>query len=139
MHHQLLLAKGLACWLPEDKWLPSLRFCLASILLGFGVYGFTVGVWRSPAMGACVAIKLPLLVFLTLGLNAVLNTILGLLLGSGLGLRQTILCQLMSFAVAGLVLGSIAPVTLLMALDVPGPEDAAAGTSHAFSWFFTPR
>ena len=34
--------------------------------VGFGVYGLTVGWWRSPVMGTYVAVKMPLLIALTL-------------------------------------------------------------------------
>ena len=58
--------------------------------LGFAIYGFTVGYWRSPLMGAYVGIKMPLLIACTLGCNGLLNGLLGLLLGSNLGFRQSL-------------------------------------------------
>ena len=72
-------------------------------------------------MGGYVAVKLPLLVALTLGCNGLLNGLLGLLLGTGLGFRQSLLALLSSFALAALILGSLAPVTFFLAWNAPSP------------------
>jgi hypothetical protein len=100
-------------------------------LLGFAVYGFTVGFWRSPLMGVYVAVKMPLLIALTLGCNGMLNGLLGILLGSGLGFRQSLHALLSAFAISGLILGSVAPVTFFMAVNLPEPETAQAATAHS--------
>jgi hypothetical protein len=60
-----------------------------------------------------------------------LNGLLGLLLGSGLGFRQSLLALLSSFALAALILGSLAPVTLLMAWNAPPPDSPGAGAAHS--------
>ncbi len=99
--------------------------------LGFGVYGLTVGCWRSPLMGVFVAVKMPLLIALTLGCNGLLNGLLGLLLGSGLGFKQSLHALLSGFAITGLILGSVAPVTYFIALNVPAHDSAQAVTSHS--------
>jgi hypothetical protein len=109
----------------------NLVICLATIVLGFGSYGLTVGLWRAPTMGFYVALKMPALIFITLACNGLLNGMLALLLGSGLGFRQSILAQLLSFSVAALILGSLAPVLLFMALNAPSPDAPNAGTAHA--------
>jgi hypothetical protein len=98
-------------------------------------YGFTVGFWRSAEMGAYVAVKMPLLIACTLGCNGLLNGMLGLLLG-GLGFRQSLLALLSSFATAGLILGSLAPVTLMMALQFSDPESPQAVSAHAAHQLF---
>lgn len=98
---------------------------------GLAVYGFTVGFWRDPLMGGYVALKLPLLVALTLGCNGLLNGLLGLLLGTGLGFRQSLLALLTSFALAAVILGSLAPVTFLLAWNAPPPDAPGAGNAHA--------
>lgn len=99
--------------------------------LGFGVYGFTVGFWRSPVMGGYVALKMPLLIALTLGCNGLLNGLLGLLLGSGLGFKQSLHALLSGFAITGLILGSVAPVAFFIALNMPAHDSAQAATSHS--------
>ncbi len=82
-------------------------------------------------MACYVAIKIPLLVALTLLANGLLNGLLGILLGSELGFKQSWLALLSAFALAGLILGSLAPVTLLMAWNAPPPDSDAASQSHA--------
>jgi hypothetical protein len=98
---------------------------------GLAAYGFTVGFWRDPVMGAYVAVKLPLLIVLTLVCNGLLNGLLGLLLGTGLGFRQSLLALLTAFALAGVILGSLAPVTLLLAWNAPPPDSPGAQNAHA--------
>lgn len=98
---------------------------------GFGVYGFTMGYWRSPLMGCYVAVKMPLLIALTLACNGLLNGLLGLLLGSGLGFKQSLHALLSGFAITGLILASVAPVTFFLAFNVPGPDSQNAATSHS--------
>jgi hypothetical protein len=121
---------------PPADWLdaPSRRRVAGVALAaaaGLALYGFTVGYWRSPVMGVFVAVKMPLLVALTLGCNGLLNGLLGLLLGSGLGFRQSLLALLSSFALAALILGSLAPVTLLMAWNAPPPDSPGAAAAHS--------
>lgn len=98
--------------------------------LALAAYGFTAGCWRAPLMGAYVALKMPLLVAGTLGCNGMLNGLLGLLLG-GLGFRQSLLALLSAFAVSALILGSLSPVTLMLALDAPPPHSKDAAAAHS--------
>ncbi len=98
---------------------------------GLALYGYSVGCWRDPLMGGYVAVKMPLLVALTLVCNGLLNGLLGSLLGSGLGFRQSLLALLTAFALAGVILGSLAPVTLLLAWNAPAPDSPVAGNAHA--------
>lgn len=121
---------------PDTRWLDDLSSRKAGTVAlaaccGLMLYGFTVGFWRSPVMGLYVAVKLPLLVGLTLLCNGLLNGLLGMLLGSGLGFRQSLFALLSSFALAALVLGSLAPVTFLLAWNAPPPTSPAAEISHA--------
>lgn len=121
---------------PDTGWLdaPTPRR-VAEVALaafaGLALYGFSVGYWRDPLMGFYVAMKLPLLVALTLVCNGLLNGLLGQLLGTGLGFRQSLLALLTAFAVAGVILGSLAPVTLLLAWNAPPPDSADAQSAHA--------
>ncbi|MEJ6644623.1 MAG: hypothetical protein QNL33_15345 [Akkermansiaceae bacterium] len=122
---------------PEDlrAWIDhpdasKLRLCIFTIITGFGIYGLTTGLWRAPLMGVYVAIKMPGLIFITLICNGLLNGMLGLLLGSGLGFRQSLMAQLVSFSIAAMVLGAIAPVTFFMALNAPAADAPNAGSAH---------
>jgi hypothetical protein len=106
--------------------------CVTAIVAGCGAYGFTLGLWRAPLMGGYVAAKLPLLIFLTLLTNGLLNGMLSQLFGSGLGFRQTMLAMLMSFAAFSLITGALSPVALMMVLDAPSPgEPGAQGAYRA--------
>jgi hypothetical protein len=98
--------------------------------LCLAAYGFSTGFWRSPEMGLYVAIKMPLLVACTLGCNGILNGLLGVLLG-GLGFRESLLALLSAFASSALILGSLAPVTLMLALNAPAPDSPEAMSAHA--------
>lgn len=98
---------------------------------GFAIYGMTVGWWRSPLMGMYVAVKMPLLIAMTLGCNGLLNGLLGVLTGSGLGFRQSLHALLSAFAISGLILGSVAPVTLFLALILPGADSAGGPMAHS--------
>ena len=121
---------------PDDGWLDApdsgraLWVALAAIA-GMALYGFTVGFWRAPMMGVFVAVKLPLLIALTLVCNGLLNGLLGMLLGTGLGFRQSLFALLAAFALAGVILGSLAPVTLLLAWNAPPPDSPGARNAHA--------
>lgn len=103
----------------------------AVALLSFGLYGLTVGFWRSPLMGVFVAVKMPLLIALTLACNGLLNGLLGLLMGSGLGFKQSLHALLSAFAISGIILGSVAPVTFFLALNVPTAQSAEAAMAHS--------
>ncbi len=100
-------------------------------VLGFALYGFTVGYWRSPWMGVFVAVKMPMLIALTLGCNCLLNGLLGILLGSGLGFRQSLHALLSAFAISALILGAVAPITLFLAVNVPSADSAQAASTHS--------
>lgn len=121
---------------PAADWLDfptSKRVIVVALtaFVGLAVYGFSVGYWRDPLMGAYVAVKLPLLILLTLVCNGLLNGLLALLLGTGLGFRQSLLALLSSFALAALILGSLAPVTFFLAWNAPSARSPSAATAHS--------
>lgn len=121
---------------PDSDWLdnPSsqqVAWTAMTACAGLAIYGFTVGFWRDPLLGGYVAVKLPLLIALTLGCNGLLNGLLGLLLGTGLGFRQSLLALLTSFSLAALILGSLAPVTFFLALNAPSPAAPNAKSAHS--------
>lgn len=122
--------EDLRSWI-NDPGVKRMRLCIITIVLACGFYGMTVGIWRAPKMGLYVAIKMPALILLTLACNGFLNGMLGLLLGSGLGFKQSLTAQLMSFTIASLVLGAIAPATFFMALNAPAPDAENAASAHS--------
>jgi hypothetical protein len=121
---------------PEDlhRWLirpgnRSIVLCVLVAFLGSGLYGFTVGLWRAPLQAFYTALKFPLLIALTCAGNALLNGMLAQLLGSGLSFRQTSRAILMSFALTGLILGALAPVSLFVFYNTPPLQSHATGHS----------
>ena len=111
-------AEQLSNWLAAPDIGAFVRY-LAIILIGSGVYGFTLGIWRAPLQSFYTAIKFPLLIFLTCAGNAVVNGMLAQILGSGLSFRQTSLAILMSFAIAAIILGGLSPITLFISVNAP--------------------
>jgi hypothetical protein len=105
--------------------------CSLVVLIGSGLYGFTVGLWHAPRQALYTAIKFPLLIFLTCAGNAVLNGMLAQMLGSGLSFRQTSLAILMSCAVTSLILGALAPVSLFVLYNTPPLDSNATLLGHS--------
>jgi hypothetical protein len=123
-------AGRLATWLAAPD--ASALLCdVALILAGSGIYGFTLGIWRAPLQSLYTAIKFPMLIFLTCAGNAVVNGMLAQILGSGLSFRQTSLAILMSFAIASLILGGFAPITLFIWYNAPPLESKNAILGHS--------
>src|SRR5687767_2612935 len=113
----LYLCRGdsvrIARWLEErdGRWTAT---CVLTIVAGCALYGGAVGLWRAPLQAVYTAVKMPLLIFLTCGGNALLNGLFAQVLGSGLSFRQTSLAILMSFTIASLVLAALTPIALFL-------------------------
>ena len=125
-------ADEISDWLAE----PGIRWgatCGLVILVGSGLYGFTVGLWRAPLQSFYTALKFPLLIFLTCAGNAVLNGMLAQLLGSGLTFRQTSQAILMSFAITSLILGALSPVSLFVLYNTPPLNSSATVLGHSIT------
>jgi hypothetical protein len=119
-------------WLVE----PGIRWtatCALVVLLGSGLYGFTVGLWRAPLQSFYTALKFPLLIFLTGAGNALLNGMLAQLLGSGLSFRQTSLAILMSFALTALILGALSPISLFILYNTPALTSGGTLLGHSIT------
>lgn len=136
----VILCRGdserIAPWLDErePRWLLT---CVLTIAAGCALYGGAVGLWRAPLQAAYTAVKMPLLIFLTCGGNALLNGLLAQVLGSGLSFRQTSLAILMSFTIVALVLAALSPVALFICLNTPEPTSAARDTGHSITLLCT--
>jgi len=125
-------ANEIASWFDER----SLRWplaCAATIACGCALYGAAVGLWRGPLQALYTGVKMPLLIFLTCGGNALLNGLLAQVLGSGLSFRETWLAILMSFTIASLMLAALSPVVLFICLNSPPLESAASGSGHSIT------
>ncbi len=128
------LAKGdlptLSRWLTASGSESRLLFCVLTIWGGVGIYGASVGLWRSPLMALYIGVKLPCIIFLTLFINGLINGMIAQILATGLSFGQTLRAMLMSFAAFALIVGSLSPVTLGMAIDLPGPGAPGAAEAH---------
>jgi len=135
MSHDLrALCRGdrtlLANWL-EGNTRKSLIFCIPAILIGCGAYGYTMGLWQGWEMASYVSIKLPMVIFATLLINGVINGMLAIALGSGIGFKQSIQFLLAGFALMSIILLSLSPITFYLALQAPAPSDPGAKDWHS--------
>jgi hypothetical protein len=123
-------AERIAIWLAQPDYRRLFGYGLV-ILIGSGLYGFTLGIWRAPLQSLYTAIKFPLLIFLTCAGNALVNGMLAQILGSGLSFKQTSLAILMSFAMAAIILAGFSPVTLFIWYNAPPLESKSAILGHS--------
>lgn len=110
------------------------RYAVILIVIIFassGIYGATVGLWRSSEQALYTSIKIPALILLTCGGNAVLNGMLAQLLGSALSFRQNWTAILLSFAAASVILCAFAPIALFVLFNTPALAAANALTGHS--------
>ncbi|RYD36001.1 MAG: hypothetical protein EOP86_07100 [Verrucomicrobiaceae bacterium] len=107
-----------------------LAACAVAIAAGGAAYGFTLGLWRAPLMGGYVALKLPLLLSLTLLTNGLMNGMLAQVLGSGLSFRQTVMAMLMSFTTFALITGALSPVALALVWNAAGPGEPGGSVAY---------
>ena len=106
---------------------------LVVTVLGSAAFGAAMGWWRAPEQALFTAVKLPLVLLCTALGNALLNAMLAPLLGVNIGLRQSLLAVLMSFTIAGAILGGVTPLLAFVIWNAPPLErTASAGTTHAF-------
>jgi hypothetical protein len=108
----------------------GLRPYLVAVVLGGAAYGAAIGLWRAEVQAVYVAMKMPLLVLLTLAFTGLLNGILGQILGAGLSFAQSLRASLMCFATFSMIVGSLSPIMVAMVLDAPGP-----GAPGAEDWY----
>lgn len=104
----------------------------AVIVAGAGSFGAAIGIWRDPMQAVFTAIKLPLILLLCAFGNALLNGMIGALLGLKLTFRQSFLAILMSFSLAATILGSISPLLFFYVWNMT-PFDPATRTTDGYS------
>lgn len=105
-------------WVYEEQY-HWLILCVCTIALCGGMYGLTIGLWRSPLQGVFIGIKFPLLIFLTVLGNSLINWMLSQALGLIISLKQSLIIILMSFTMAALILCSLSPVSLFVLYNIP--------------------
>jgi len=104
----------------------QLGFCALVIAVGGGLFGASVGSWRSEAQALYTALKLPLILLLTALGNGLLNGLLAPLLGVNLPFRQSLLAVLLSFTVVAAILGSFAPLIAFFLWNLPALAEGVA-------------
>jgi hypothetical protein len=120
---------------PWVEWKSSRAWMLvALVFLGAGLYGVAMGSWRHPLQSLYTALKFPLVILLTTFGNALLNGMLAPLLGMNIGLRQSLMAVLMSFAIASIILGAFMPVVLFIVWNTTssGVQSGAALAAYSF-------
>lgn len=107
---------------------------VAFVFLGAGLYGIAMGSWRHPLQSCYTALKFPLVILLTTLGNALLNGMLAPLLGMNIGLRQSLMAVLMSFAIASIILGGFMPIVLFVVWNTTasGVNSGSAFAAYAF-------
>jgi len=110
------------------------RTLVVLIFLGAGLYGIAMGSWRHPLQSVYTSLKFPLVILLTTLGNALLNGMLAPLLGMNIGLRQSFMAVLMSFAIASIILGAFMPVVLFLVWNTTssGVNTRAAFAAYSF-------
>ncbi len=121
---EAMMADGSPRW-----WL----FCGFVILTGCGLYGTSVGLWRSPLQSLFTGVKIPLLIFITCAGNAALNGMLGQMLGAGLSFRQTSAAIVLSFVTAACILGAFSPLAFFVLLSTPPLASAGQAAGHSIT------
>jgi hypothetical protein len=104
------------------------------MFLGAGMFGAAVGCWRASLQAVYTAIKLPLILLLTSLGNALLNGMLAPLLGLNISLRQSLVAILMSFTIAGAILGAFSPLLFFLVWNMPPltPQAGLSGAAYSF-------
>src|SRR5437667_6808330 len=98
-----------------------------------GLYGAAMGSWRDAWQALYTGIKLPLVILLTTLGNGLLNGLLAPLLGLNVGLRQSLLLVLVSFAFASLILAGLAPVAWFLIWNTPPLSAATTDRSPEYA------
>lgn len=131
---ELLAARAdtIKVWLTEPL-TKRLGTQVAIIVLGAGVYGATLGLWRSPQQALFVALKFPLILLLTTLFNALLNGMLAQLLGLSVRFMDSFRLILISFATAAVILAGFSPLTFFALWNAPPLTDTLSATREVYS------
>jgi hypothetical protein len=109
---------SVSAWVEHPRWKQFLLHAMV-ILAGAGLFGATMGCWRSTLQALFVAIKFPLIILLVTIGNAFINAMLAPLLGLNITLRQSLFAILMSFSIASAILGSFSPLIAFAVWNAP--------------------
>lgn len=107
---------------------PLLLGCVATIVVGAGAYGATMGLWRSPAQAVFAGLKLVGLFAGLFALTTGTNVVLSGLLRARLSVAQVATCCLLGLTVTAAILGALAPVSWLFVRTAPPPVAGSAAS-----------
>lgn len=93
-----------------------------------------MGWWWAPLQACYVALKLPLLLLLTVLGNGLLNGMLAPLLGLNISFRQSLTAVLVSFAYTAAVLGALAPLAWFVDWNIPPLSAATRALSPEYAF-----
>ncbi len=119
-------ARYLGGWI-RDWQARQFAHAIIVIFVGSALYGAAVGYWRDPLQACYVAVKFPLILFLTAFANGLLNGMFAPLFGLQISFRQSLLAILMSFMIAAIILGAFSPLVFFLVWNAPpiGSSDHA--------------
>ncbi len=105
----------------------------ATIVVGAGAYGATMGLWRSPEQAVYGGIKLVVLFVGLLVFTTLTNAVLSGLLRARLSWSQVATCCMLGLAATAAILGALAPVSWWFVRHAPPLSDNMAeslATAH---------
>jgi hypothetical protein len=100
------------------------------ITLGSSMYGLVLGSWRSDLQAVLSAIKMPVLIFSTVLISSVINSMLAKVLGTYMTFRQVMACIFISLGMASVLMAALGPIVLFLTLQMPAP-----GEPQAFAYY----
>ncbi|MBL4687258.1 MAG: hypothetical protein JKY37_21860, partial [Nannocystaceae bacterium] len=110
---------------------PLVLGCVATIVVGAGLYGATMGAWRSPTQAVFGGLKLVALFGGLFGLTTLTNLVASGLLRARLSASQVAVCCLLGLSVTAALLGALAPVSWWLSRNAPPPSDMQASVAVA--------
>ncbi|HUO86710.1 MAG TPA: hypothetical protein VM617_04905 [Thermoanaerobaculia bacterium] len=103
----------------------SLPQAVAVTIVGAALYGAGLGAWHGPRMALYAAVKLPMVLLVTGAATLLFNVLATAVLGERLRPRVAARLTASALASAAGLLGSLAPVAVLLAVTTPPPSPAA--------------
>lgn len=97
-------------------------------LAGAAIYGAVLGSWRDAQLGLYDALKLPLVLGLTVLFTMPFHWMIARLLGATLGLAQVGALTALSLAIGSVLLASLSPIAALFTACSPPPSARAVET-----------
>lgn len=104
---------------------------LVIVVCGGGLYGASIGLWRSPLQAIFVAMKFPLLIGMTTLGTGLINPMLAQLLGADISFRRSFYLVARGYALLNIILVSFVPLLLFLLYNLPPMGSVAARSAHS--------